>query len=252
VSDFLSNLAARTLGPATLAPRIRLRFEPLAPPEEADPDHPVALVRTEPAESHAEAVPPNAKEGIEAQEHASPQTMVQPPTALLPVRELRLPRAPADKADPMAPAPPPVHSPDLAPPPPVSPAPAQHPMSAPTLPEPSAEPVVGVPLPRVEERSERPSAERAQGDRRPKPRPRHRYDLGWPAAAPREAARAPVRRSVARPAPAVPAEEEERVVQVSIGRIEVRAVGPTSQPAAARSSGAMTIEEYIAKRRDRR
>jgi hypothetical protein len=44
----------------------------------------------------------------------------------------------------------------------------------------------------------------------------------------------------------------EPVVQVSIGRIEVRAVAPAAPPAPPRRSGAMTIEEYTAKRLGRR
>ncbi len=105
--------------------------------------------------------------------------------------------------------------------------------------------------------------ERAEAGRVPNPNLPHRNDVQPPEVQREETARprnrqpiptpreASSRRPLGRPAP-TDGEHSEHTVQVSIGRIEVRAVAPVVSPAAARRGGPMTIEEYIAKRRERR
>jgi hypothetical protein len=167
-------------------------------------------------------------------------------------------RVPA--ASPRAGVPPPsIESPDLG----------DMPASPSPVPKSAVDPVAETSITRAVDRSRIIPSGRADADRVPNSVLPHRYDIQPPAVrrqeterprsrqatpTPQESARASLRRPLGRPAPASPADGEhgEHVVQVSIGRIEVRAVAPAVPPAAARRGGPMTIEEYIAKRRERR
>jgi hypothetical protein len=53
-------------------------------------------------------------------------------------------------------------------------------------------------------------------------------------------------------AAATPAITDETVVHVSIGRIEVRAPAPAAAPPAPKRGTAMSIDDYMARRKDRR
>lgn len=269
MSDFLTNLAARTIATPSLRPRNRMRFEPAAA-------EPMAI---QPDVAHDEApaapIPPALPRG-------------NPP--------VRQPAVFATRTEREPPAPPtaPVQAEVVAPPqtdtPPIAPDPADNPQVirepapprrivnvATTAPERIVElpaQVVETIVERVTETRDVPSVKRiAITAETPAERP-HRYDEQEPrieSVAPayeeERSETAPDRSTPTRPATAarprtaffpMPAEstqaapEREAVVQVSIGRIEVRAVRPAAPSRAAeRANPIMTIDEYMARRKGR-
>jgi hypothetical protein len=165
---------------------------------------------------------------------------------------------PADSPEPGGPLPPSVESPD----------PGDTQASRTSVPKPPVERIADVTVARVVGRGGVATSERAEADRVPRSDRPHRYDTRPPEVVraeterprpghpipPREPARATPRRPLGHRAPvsSLDGADGEHLVQGSIGRIEVRAVAPAAPPAAPRRGGAMTIEEYIAKRRERR
>lgn len=240
MSDFLGNLAARTIAAPSLRPRTRMRFEPepaeeLGAPQVLDaPRAPVA------AKAEAPAAEPSSRPAV-ARETNVPVQRVEPPP-------------PAERV---------VERTKIAPPVP----PREHVVER-VVPK-AGETVV---VERIHETTIETMApqnvERAvERDEQPAPR-RHRYDEQPPRveepsatktdrheASPRE--RVITRRETnrqrieqqieSRVAEAAP--NAEPVVHVTIGRVEVRAVTqPAPQRPAPQRSPVMTIDDYVAKR----
>jgi hypothetical protein len=270
VSDFLTNLAARTIATPSLRPRSRMRFEPAT----AEPM--VTLPDLAHDEAPAAPTPPALPRG---------NPPVRQPAAF----------APRTEHEPPAPPTAPIQAEIVAPPqyeaPPVTEDPADEPQ---VIREPARPPrivnvatvaperIVELPAQAAETIVERVTETRAvpsitrivTNAETPAERP-HRYDEQEPRIEPvaptveeERSETTPDRRAPARPATAarqrtalfpMPAEsstpatpEREAVVQVSIGRIEVRAVRPAAAPRAAeRANPIMTIDEYMARRKGR-
>jgi hypothetical protein len=271
VSDFLTNLAARTIATPSLRPRSRMRFEPAAAePMVTLPD----LAHDEaPAAPTAPALP-RGNPPVRQPAAFAPRTEREPPAAptapmqaevVAPLQYDAAPPAAADTAD----EPQPIREP--ARPPRIVNVPTTAPERIVELPAQAAETIVE----RVTETRAVPSIKRIAIDAEtPAERP-HRYDEQEPrieSVAPayeeERSETAPDRSTPSRPSTAarprnaffpMPAEsstpaapEREAVVQVSIGRIEVRAVRPTAAPRAAeRANPIMTINEYMARRKGR-
>jgi hypothetical protein len=269
VSDFLTNLAARTIATPSLRPRSRMRFEPPA----AEPP----TIAFEDARDEAPAAPgppasPRGKPPVRQPAVFATRTERGPLAPPVPPMQAEVvaPRQYAAKAA----------TADLARQPEIVREPARPPHinNVPTtvlervvkLPAQAAETIVE----RVTETRAVPSIERIAINAETPPERPHRYDEETPRIQPVAPAyqeessdRAPDRRAPAQPAtaarqrtaffpmphegtPAAP--EREAVVQVSIGRIEVRAVRPAAPPRTAeRANPIMTIEEYMARGKGR-
>jgi hypothetical protein len=269
VSDFLTNLAARTIATPSLRPRSRMRFEPAAaePPAIA-PD----VARDEAPAAPTPPALPRGKPPVRQPAAFATRTESEPPAPPVPPMQAEV-VAPPQYAAPPATA-------DPSDEPQIIREPARPPriINVPTtaleriveLPEQAAETIVE----RVTETRAVPSIKRITiNAETPAERP-HRYDEQAPRIEPVAPAheeersetapdrRAPAQRATtARPRTAffpMPAEstpaapEREAVVQVSIGRIEVRAVRPAApQRTAERANPIMTIEEYMSRRKGR-
>jgi hypothetical protein len=311
MSDFLTNLAARTIAAPSLRPRTRMRFEPAAdePPQmiaaDAAPPHEASAAIVVPvaanssrAPMRAEATPPTP-----SIEHHSPRTPERVPPQR-PVQQAVPLRQPQTSSDPAS-------APDQKP--------ERHdetliethivreavPEVRVVREETASEPVretslirerVRVPERIVEQRIDK-TVERIIETREvpviepistetaaPKQNKPHRYDEQPPRLVreevPREMRnrvqadksservgdRVIVRRETGPRPPAATSRRtaiprdtrqstpatSEPVVHVSIGRVEVRAVAPTPQPRLApRRNTPMTIDEYVAKRKER-
>jgi hypothetical protein len=239
MSDFLSNLAARTIAAPSLRPRTRMRFEP-EPSEEMGAPQVLDAPRV-PAAAKAEAPAAEPSRPVVAREANVPVQRVEPPPATERVVE-RTTAAP--------PAPPREHVVERV------------------VPR-AGETVV---VERVHETTIETTApqtvERAVARDEPSAPRRHRYDEQPPRvdesvptktdrheASPRE--RVITRRETNRQRiekqlesrVTEPAPNAEPVVHVTIGRVEVRAVTqPAPQRPAAQRSPVMTIDDYVAKR----
>jgi hypothetical protein len=227
MNDFLSHLVARTIAEPTLRPRTRSRFE--APTvEEATLVWPATTQAPErrpepPAERRHHVTFPSTRE------ESSPH--------------------PARPREVLRPSPRPQVGPPTAPPP----APAPVVTASPAVDTPRSDAGDGrLPIVETTERVTRLPAERP-----------HRFDDQPPQVErhePREIEHAHHgrvihtttidrrRRVLERSQPPEPAAKPEPIIQVSIGRIEVRAVPPAPQARTASRSAAMTIDDYVAKR----
>ena len=257
MSDFLINLAARTVGTPALRPRLRSRFEP-APLADAG----VAFEATMPGLSPGRA---GVVEGIpESPRKATIDAVPAPPSLPTPARtSLPLPHKTNQRTDDdpiSAPAPAPaaaaVTSPPAVPPPrrTTIDAPAAVP---PTRSTPAPERVVTESI--VETRDiivREPALPAVASATATSPAPvRHRYDEQPPrierTVVSREthfATATPRSTRVAQPRMEVPPVSEP-VIQVSIGRVEVRAVAPPPAVKQHRTARpAMTIDDYAARR----
>jgi hypothetical protein len=280
MSDFLTNLAARTIAAPTLRPRLRMRFEPAidpppalaredvsppaaaadgAEPPPAAPEHTrvarraAEIARPERPLRVAPIEPPAVPhvESVEVKPSASPTTTAEAPRPVGIVRRSAVHVATPRTIEQTAlPAPPDTASE-------TSPA-LRHRV------EPSSQP--GEPTRAVA----RPSATTVESSldapRVEKPIVPHRYDHQEPAVAVRRPtalgkddsidrrAVSPVdTRARAAATAATPASPFEPVIHVSIGRVDVRAVvGPAAPRAAKPRSSPMTIDEYMARQKDRR
>jgi len=271
VSDFLTNLATRTLCPATLAPRARLRFEPPGPePLDLDLEDPAPRAVAARSTGADEIVRPATRPEADAAPRTEPAKrgapVAQADLAAAAPHRPELPAASEIEAGPAAARLPPA-SPADGPPSTIESADEVRPGHDPH-PKPAVDPVAANPAPRAVSLRRVMKPEPGEPGTAPSPRLPHRYEVqppevtrqatdrpdSRPPTSPREPARPVRRRPYGQPAPAASADGErgDHVVQVSIGRIEVRAVAPTAPPAAGRRGAPMTIEEYIAKRRDRR
>lgn len=225
MSDYLANLAARTLAAPPLRPRVRMRFEP-EPAEKA-----VAAPMIErPSERQARAIEPAAERPPRVVERERVRE-VAPRQRPVPREERRAVR--------------------------------------------EEKPVV---IERVEQRVDTVETTRVvtgPPSVEPAPRP-HRYDeepphvkveesderereIVLPEPITRERVRERVRDRERMAQRRVPPRDEqpepaEPTVQVSIGRIEVRAAAPPPAPRRGRPRGVLTIDDYVAKRdgKDRR
>jgi hypothetical protein len=287
VSDFLTNLAARTLAAPTLRPRTRMRYEPDggdAPPSPIVPEarpHETSDTREVGAPMQSPHVQPTVAEPVRAPRQATPLEPIADTEVPLPrpapTRDWPARSGPTDARPHATPA---SETPTLP-----DPVPAirdlREPMRA--RDPPPAQPDIlgaeerGVAAKRDVEFTELPIARQIAVAASPtKEEPlrdkRHRYDQ-VPLLAPDEASgrqgpppiietREPVARRSPAPARTLRAHTrmetdsvaapQEPVVHVSIGRIEVRAVTPPAATAPApRRSPIMTIEEYVAKRKGR-
>jgi hypothetical protein len=263
MSDFLTNLAARTLGAPTLRPRLRSRFEPApvtggialesAPPRLSPGRAARADATAEmPRRMTVDAAPPARTATPQRQHSPAPNETKQPVDddhIALPVS------ADIVAGNPPQPAPPPERRTVAATTTPISSS-RSTPQPPPVLTDSIHESLSG---PFVETREIIVREPAAPGDATATPqptRPRHRYDeqppriertvvsreMHFASAAPRSA-RAPQSRME------VPAQSEP-VIQVSIGRVEVRAVTPPPAAKANRTprAAAMTIDDYAARR----
>jgi WAS/WASL-interacting protein len=262
VSDFLTNLTARTIAAPSLRPRSRMRFEPAAaepmailpdvahdeaPDARAPPALPPLKPPTHqpaPSATHTEREPPASPAPALQAEAGEPQQYAAPP-------------ATADRTDQPQIIPEPAAPPRI-----VGPAAAAPEQAAQTTVERVIEARAVPPIKRITINAETP------------PERPHRYDEQAPHIEPVAPAheerrsetasdrRAPPQQpaATARPRTALfpmppestpAASEREAVVQVSIGRIEVRAVRPAAPPRTERANPIMTIEEYMARRKGR-
>jgi hypothetical protein len=259
MSDFLTNLAARALGAPTLRPRLRSRFEP-APAtggitlESAPPTlSPGGVARVD-----ASAEPPRTMT-VDVPPHLQQATHQRQPS-LVPI-ETKQSLEDDHTASP-------VSAVAIHPPQPAAPAQRRTPAGSTTtissITSPPAralsEPITESPTESIIETREiiirEPAAPGPASATPPPAQPRHRYDeqppriertvvsreLHFASSAPRPARGMQSRMDV-------PAQSEP-VIQVSIGRVEVRAITP---PPAAKSNrtpraAAMTIDDYAARR----
>jgi hypothetical protein len=227
MSDYLGNLAARTLAAPPLRPRVRMRFEPeavaevaAAPPQIEPPVHEQRAAETPRAEQpprviEYERVREVAKPGrettgvvtIEGTAKAPPQTAPREPEVIEHVERIEMIKSPVESG-PLV-------------------------RSVPTSGRNVRSPQVNNEAPRPHRYDEEPPRVVAK---RPPMRERERL-------AERRVRLEP--EPQARPETAVAAEPS---VQVSIGRIEIRAT--TAPPAQRRARGrtAMSIDDYVAKR----
>ena len=239
MSDFLTNLVARTMASPTLRPRLRARFEPPA-------EEPAAAM------PEGEAAPPRATPRSAATEvpvHVIREA-ASPPQAVAEERENVAETPPAAPVAPRREEAVPVERAVHAQPPQIEQRETPIPPPRPTS--------VAVPEPRDEE--ETPQAAETIITHR------HRFDLEPPRVERRVEMRHSVeresvfrertvrvsslRREIAAAADA--AAPTEPVVHVSIGRVEVRAVAPQPQSRrAAPRAAALTLDDYVA-RRDRK
>jgi hypothetical protein len=224
MSDYLGNLAARTLAAPPLRPRVRMRFEPQAA-EAAQPPQIEARREDGAAETPRGEQPPRVIERERVREVVKPGRE----TTRVVVMEAKL----ADT------------------PPPTAPREREVIERVETIKSPAVEVAVEV------ERSGRlvhsvaqsgrdvrsPQAAAKKKNNNEAPRP-HRYDEEPPRVVAQEA---PIRER------RVPSEREapeaaEPSVQVSIGRIEIRATTAPAAQRRPRARTAMSIDDYIAKR----
>ncbi len=262
MSDFLTNLAARTLGAPTLRPRLRSRFEP-APATgdialESAPQR-LSSGRVARVDGSAELPRGMTVDAVPSMQQATHQRQpsLVPSDTKQPVADDRTaPPASADIAvHPPQPAAPPERRKVAAATTPIS--------SSRSMPPPARVLSESITESRIESIVEtreiivrEPATPGAASTTPPPAQPRHRYDeqpphiertmvtreMHFANAAPRSS-RAPQSRME------IPAQSEP-VIQVSIGRVEVRAVAP---PPAAKSNrtpraAAMTIDDYAARR----
>ena len=275
MSDFLTNLAARTLGALTLRPRLRSRFEPApATAGIALEAAPPRLSSGRAADVDASAKPPRRMtvDAAPAVQQATPQRQpplapsltkkqpveddhTAPPTSVDIAVHPPQPAAPAPRRTPAA-ATTPLSSPRSTPPPPraLTESLAESPAKSLTG------SLIGSLTKTIAETREiivREPAAPGAATTTPQPAPpRHRYDEQPPrierTVVSREMHFANIAPRSARATQSrveVPAQSEP-VIQVSIGRVEVRAVTP---PPAAKSNrtpraAAMSIDDYAARR----
>ncbi len=271
MSDFLTNLAARTIATPSLRPRSRMRFEPaLAEPMAIPPD----LAQDETPAAPTPPGLPREKPPLRQPTAFATRTEREPPAPPIAPMQAEVVAPPQTDAPPATadPADEPQASHEPAPPPRIVKVTTTAPERIVKLPAPAQAPETIVE--RVTETRDLPSIKRIAIDAEtPAERP-HRYDEQAPRIEPvapvyeeERSETAPDSRAPARPATAarprtaffpMPAEStpaapgREAVVQVSIGRIEVRAVRPAApQRTAERANPIMTIDEYMARRKGR-
>jgi len=223
MSDYLGNLAARTLAAPPLRPRVRMRFEPEAPVAEAvaapEPVSPQPRIEA-PREQRAVAeTPPRVIERERVREVVKPGR-----------ETTRVVTIEAAAAEPPREAP---SEPEVIE--------RVETINSREVVEGSGRLVRSVPKSGRDVRS--PQVKNNDNDETPRP---HRYDEEPP----RVIAQEPLirERLLTRSEPEAPVAPAEPSVQVSIGRIEIRAT--TAPPAQRRARGrsAMSIDDYIAKR----
>lgn len=234
MSDYLTNLAARTLAAPSLRPRLRMRFEPEA--GEGDGDGELTPI---------------------ADETTAPVTRADMTEA--PVREPRrvAPRGEVAREVPVAPT---RAAEEATQPTAVAPAPR-----AGQAPQTRVIERVRERVERIETRSEATTrVETREEAAEPEPPPPHRHDLEEPRVVRasglpltettktegRPEARTTPRTNRVLPEPA--AAPPEPTVHVSIGRIEVRASTPPAARGAKPGRPVMTIDDYVARKKDRR
>jgi hypothetical protein len=271
MTDFLTNLAARTIAAPSLRPRSRMRFEPAA-----DGEPPLSVVQNDAVPRRIAATEPPAS-AEPAPTVSRPEPAVSPaPAASEPVQATPAPPRAALSARDSVPE--------------VETRVVREPViDTRVLREPSAarervvEQVTQTEVERVIERREVPVAiERTPAAVPPASTRPHRHDEQPPVllreeivreektpieaepARDRLHERVVVRRATPAPperapgrrqppvTPASDAAKAEPVIQVSIGRIEVRASTPPAAPRPEpRRSSVMTIDDYVAKRKER-
>ena len=267
MSDFLTNLAVRTIAAPSLRPRTRMRFEPpAAEPPAIAPD----VARDEaPAASTPPALPQGKSPAHQPAVFAT-RTQTEPPAPPVSPMQAEVAVLPQPAAADPADEPQIIREPAQPPPPRIINVPATARDRIVELPARAAETIVK----QATETHTVPSIRRITVDaEKPAERP-HRYDEQVPRIKPITPAPEEGRSEAALPPgvtgrPAIlarprtaffppPAEstpaapEREAVVQVSIGRIEVRAVRPAAaQRTLERANPIMTIEEYMARRKGR-
>lgn len=232
MSDYLTNLAARTLAAPSLRPRLRMRFEPEVGEGESAPEPVTEQVTAPPRVRMAE-------ETVSEPRHVAPRAEMVREVPAAPTRASE--EAPQSHVDVPAPR--------------VEQAPETRVIER-----------VRERVERIETRSEATTRvetrhEAAEQD----PPPPHRHDLeaprpgvvrtsGLPLTGTRTKGRPEAQttprttRLLSEPA----ATQPEPTVHVSIGRIEVRASTPSSTRGAKAGRPVMTIDDYVARKKDRR
>ena len=222
MSDFLSNLVARTMAQPTLRPRTRSRFEAPAI-EEAPLVWPETTRVAEP-----EPGPPAERFADPPTERGHP---ARPPEASRPAPQLQAatPKPPAPPAAPVTAPTPSDKTPDRG----------GRDGRAPIVE--TTERVVRVPAARPHRFDEQPPHRIVEREIQEVRRDREVIHTTTRATRPQRVA--------GKSQPPAAAAQPEPVIQVSIGRIEVRAVPSAPPPRNAPRNAAMTIDDYVAKRK---
>ena len=277
MTDFLTNLAARTIGATPLRPRLRMRFEPAEAPSLPEPDPAAASDEGETVIAPTADPPPAVEPApwVTEHRHVAAPARVEPErrepsparvAAALPDtlwiaadEELPVGRGLIGDArvtdEPIRPDPVVRREPVLID---EAVARAVVPLGDRDAVRRSDDPVTGERVP-LETAPPKRAAPHRYDERPPRPAERGVEDEVAaeefrPTLAPaRSRPRSTVQRTPAQPRPVADtdAPSAEPVVHVSIGRVEVRAVTPAAPRAPARRNPAMTIDEYVSKRRGR-
>lgn len=239
--DFLSRLAARTLGLAPVA-------QPVVPvmytTEGAQPERRPSVGLEEVNKSAVASYPPQAMESHPRRRDSASRSAVIPETRLVPAQRATLTHAKHDASDPLSPRPRHQESEFLEAPRARLQPEREFAPSTPVPPE-----ISTLPLPESHVWAASPSSGRDEHERIVAALATTRREMAAetnsPASGPSSLAMEPV--SVARRAPEAP------VIRVNIGRVEVRAEfpPPVTRPAARRSqSSALSLEEYARQRKE--